>query len=261
MSKTRKPLGDKVKAYLARHGGNAEAAVTELLTDNQRYRDRLRTIENAETPYKPDARVQELERENERLEGELDRVAALVPAQGSVVLTAADAQLFNEYKALGKVEDLKKTSTELPALRDRIAAQERVTEATKAAELLGWNAAATVGLVGDKGLVVLFVDGKDAAGKDAKIPHVRPANDEKAATKPLADWQKENAAYMTAALTAKGTTTSQNNGTPFTPQASGTTPPAPANPVDAFIAEQAKARSAAPNPLFPKPAAAAAGVT
>jgi hypothetical protein len=195
MAKDTRTLKEKVTAFLAKHGGNAETAVTELLSDNQRYRAQLRDARNGADPYKPDARIVELEGENQRLEAEVDRLGLLIPQQGDVVLKGDDAKAWPLFKAIGKPEDVKKQLDELPRCGPRCPTRQRKGGAAEAAALLKWNPDATAGLVLDKGLVVSLVDGKDKDGKAIKVAHVRPKDDEKAATVPMEDWVKTNAAY------------------------------------------------------------------
>jgi hypothetical protein len=122
-----------------------------------------------------------------------------------------------------------------------------------------------VGAITDKGLVVSLVDGKDKDGKAIKVPHVRPKGDEKAATVPLEDWVKSNAAYLTPALTATGGTSGAPSGSgtqgapviPFLVQSAGGSPAATGDPVADFAAKAQAARDATPNPFFaPRTAAA-----
>jgi hypothetical protein len=151
---------------------------------------------------------------------------------------------------------------ELPTLRTTVTDAQRKTGATEAAALLKWNPDATSGLVLDKGLVVSLVDGKDKDGKAIKVPHVRPANDEKAATVPLEDWVKTNAAYLTPALSATGGTSGTQSGTsttpviPFVTQSAGGSAAATGDPVADFASKAQAARDAMPNPFFPRTVAA-----
>lgn len=265
MPKSNLTLKEKVTAFLARHGGNAEAAVTELLSDNLRYRERLRSAQSGgESPYKPDARIAELEGENQRLEQEVERLSLKVPAEGAIVLTGDQVKAHQAYLTLGKPEDVKRSLDELPALRTKVGDAERKTAATEAATILGWNPDATASAIGDKQLVVILVDGKDKDGKAVKVPHVRPASDEKAATVPLTEWMDKHAAYLMPALTAKsqqsgaasGTSSSTSTqGTPFTVQSAGGSPAAPSDPVAEFAKKAQAERDARPNPLIPRKAA------
>lgn len=251
MPKPRLPIGEQVKRFLARHGVTADApitaAVTDLMTDNLRYRDRIRTA--SDTPYAPDA---ELARENERLEAENDRLGALVPAAGTVVLSTADAAVWAAYQKLGKPEDVQKQIDELPTLRTTVNEAAGRTAAAEGAKLLGWNADATAALLKDKGLVVSFVDvNKD--GKTIKVPHVRIASDEKAAPVALDAWVKDNASYLTPALI---TAPIPSTGTPFPPQSNTAVPPTTGDPVADFQKRTQAERDARPNPLFPPRTAA-----
>ena len=265
MAKDTRTLKEKVTAFLARHGVKPEpaieAAVTELLTDNQRYRQKLRDAQT-EGPYRPDARVMELENENQSLEQEITRLSGLIPVAGSVVLSAEDAKAWDIFKALGKADDVKKLVTEeVPALRTKVSDAERKTAATDAASALGWNPDATTALIADKQLVVTLVDGKDKDGKAIKVPHVRPAADEKAQATPLTEWVEKNAAYLTPALTAKsaggtGGASQGTQGTPFPVQRGGGSSPTAGDPVADFLKQSNDARAARPNPLIPRTAAA-----
>jgi hypothetical protein len=265
MAKDTRTLKEKVTAFLAKHGGNAETAVTELLSDNQRYRAQLREARRR-YPYRPDARVAELEGENQRLETEVERLGLLIPQQGDVVLKGDDAKAWPLFKALGKPEDVKKQLEELPTLRTTVSDAQRKTSAAEAAALLKWNPDATSGLVLDKGLVVSLVDGKDKEGKAIKVAHVRPKDDEKAATVPMEDWVKTNAAYLLPALSATGgssgtsggaSSTSPTNVIPFPVQGAGGSPAATGDPVADFVKAAQGARDARPSPFNPPRTAAA----
>jgi len=59
---------------------------------------------------------------------------------------------------------------------------------------------------------VSLVDGQDKDGKAVKIPHVKPVGaDDKTAAVPMADWFKNNAAYLLPALNAKPSATGTNS--------------------------------------------------
>jgi hypothetical protein len=260
-TKNRKTLADRAKAFLARHGGNAEAAIAQALSDLGVARARLKTIESGEMPYKPDARIGELEREVADSETEIDRLSGLIPPTGAIVLTGDDAKAYTDYKALGTPADLKKQIDELPTLRTKISDSDTKSAGEQAAQLLGWNRAATTAAIADKKLVVSFVAGKDAKGADIKIPHVRPASDDKAVPTPLADYVKANAEYLMPSLTAKDAAAT---GTPVTPittpffsQSSTSMPSTTGDAVADFAKSAQAARDARPNQLFPKPQAAA----
>jgi hypothetical protein len=64
--------------------------------------------------------VEELEGENQRLEGEVERLGLLIPQQGEVVLKGDDAKAWPLFKAMGKPEDVKKQLDELPTLRTTV---------------------------------------------------------------------------------------------------------------------------------------------
>jgi hypothetical protein len=254
---------EKVTAFLARYGAPTDnaavnSAVTALLTDAHKYRERLRTA--GEGPYKPDARITELEGELREAEAEVGRLGALVPAQGAVVLKPEEAKDWDIFKALGKADDVKKQLEELPALRTTVSTAERSKQASDVARLLGWVPEATAEVLG-KGLVVSLVDGKNAKGEAVKVPHVRPANDEKAATVPLTDWVKTNAAHLTPALTATGGSSGHSQMTtppaPFPVLSAGGIPAATGDPVADFAKQAQAARDARPNPLIPPRTAAA----
>jgi hypothetical protein len=179
------------RRLLLRFRGKAEDALAQLADENRAMRDERRDL-------------------RDKLKG--------FEGPDVVVLKGDDLKAYIEYKALGKVDDLKKIMTEeLPGLRTKVTESERRTSAADAAKLLGWNPEATAGMIVDKQLEVSLVDGQDKDGKAIKIPHVRPASDTKAAPIPLAKWQADHASYLTPALTAKaGASTTGTTGSTST---------------------------------------------
>lgn len=186
----------QAERLLKRFRGRAVEAIGHMSDENRRMRDERRAA---------DAKLAEF------------------TAAGVVVLKGDDAKAYEAYKALGKPDEIKIKLDELPALKTKVTESERRTASHDAAKHLGWNPEATAGMIVDKQLEVTLVDGKDAAGKDIKIPHVRPTADPKAVPVPLAKWQTDNASYLTPALTTKAAAQSSNGTNGAGPTAKGGT--------------------------------------
>lgn len=162
-----------VQKLIARYG-TAENACRVLARENKRYRDAAKDAKGAKLEMDT-----ELTAENADLLKENARLSALVPAPGTVVLTAEQKAEWDAYVALGPSKDVK-DKVERGAKAEADLATERaasvIPDAAKA--LGGLNDDALKQLLTDKGLHVEMKDGK---------PVVRKADDAKAATEALAD--------------------------------------------------------------------------
>lgn len=196
------PLTERAKRFLAGHGGNAETAIAALLKDNLSYRVKLRAARDS-APYKPD---DSLVQENEQLRGENDRLAALVPASGAVILTGDDAMAWPKYKALNLAPDkITAALTERDTLATQLANRSRREIAVDAAEKLGYKPTVLADLITTKGLHVEMKDvteKQDGKSVTTKVPHVRPAADEKAAFETLEAYVGRELKDYLPALTA-----------------------------------------------------------
>lgn len=190
------------RKLLNRFRGRAEDAIAHMADENKDLREERRTLREEVGKFK---------------------------APGTVVLTADEAKVYTELKALGSTpKDLKAALDEVPTLRAKVLENDRRMVADEAAPLLGWNPAALREVVADKKLEISM---KDATvdGKPVKVPHVKPAGDDKVAPIPLADYAKANLSTYLPALMAKGAAASpaaRSGGTPMVEQgASSSTAP------------------------------------
>lgn len=189
-----------------------------------------------------------LYRENHDLREKNRALAAQAPAQGAVVLDAAQAAQWTAYTALGKAEELK---TALEARTDaeaRLAALERGEVLRQVAEASGYKASVLGQLPGATDLT-FSVREVEADGKKTPTAFVKDkAGTEHALT---AYAQQHWADFLPALVAAQGAgQDTAGQGTTFVRQAAGTG--APANPVDAFIQQSNERRAAGPNPLTRK---------
>lgn len=143
------------------------------------------------------------------------------PKDGGMVLTPEQAADFKAYQALGKPDEVKQKVERVGTLEEQVAGAARdqllATAAGAVAPGTAWKANVLKDIVQAKGLHVEMKDvtEKDKAGNEVTVkrPHVRPANDDKAALTPLEGWVKQNAAdYLPALAATAGGNTGNTNG-------------------------------------------------
>ena len=144
------------KKVLARHKGDSLKALAVLLGDNYKQRDRARRVEEE---YK-----------------------AKLPPEGAVVLTGDDAKAWEEYKTLGRPDEVKRVVDE-----GRKIARDRHRE--KVAGLLDWDAEVLGTLLDRDGIdpVVEEAKGKDGKAVPAAVVVTR-GDDGKEQKVPLAEY-------------------------------------------------------------------------
>lgn len=229
-------ITERAKRFLARHAGNAEAAVSELLRDNKKLRDERRTIRES-GPYRPD---ESLQRENAELQTENERLSGLIPPVGAVVLTGDDATAWPKFKALNIAPDkIAEALKERDTLASQVADRDRKDVITRAAEELKWKPTILAKIASAEGLHLEFKDvNQTVDGKQSKVsvPHVRLAKDEKATLEPLAEYAKrELKDYLPALRTTdiadeeSEDTDAGGGGVEYLEQQKGGGPPTPPN--------------------------------
>lgn len=192
------PSTDAHVARLIDKYGTAENAVRVLARENKRYRDAAKDAKGAKLEM--DA---ELTAENADLLRENARLTSLIPAAGSVVLTAEQKSEWEAYQALGTAKDVK-VKVDRGAQAENDLAEERAKAVIpQAAKELQLNDDALTTFLSDKGLRVEMKDGK---------PLVRKANDEKATPESLADFlaKPENKPYEPMLRAAKAPSNNNN---------------------------------------------------
>lgn len=214
-------LQERAKRFLASHGGDAEKAVSALLRDNLKYRERIRG--GSDGAYKPDETLRE---ENRNLNAEVERLQGMIPAAGAIVLTGDDATAWPKFKALNLAPDkISEALKETDSLRAKITERDKADVLTRAADAMGYKPSAFVKIAAAEGLHIEF---KDVQVKDddktvtKSLPHVRKANDEKASLELLDTYaERELGDYMPALKTETEPTTKPAAGIPFPSQKPG----------------------------------------
>jgi hypothetical protein len=144
------------------HRGNAVNALRRAMRENEEQRVQLADLERKLAEFK-----------------------TKVPADGSVVLTAAEGKEWEGYKALG-YDHASEAAAALDGYEKLIDAETARTFAesvTLAANELGWNKHALHALLTTKGLAAELRDvvvETDEGRKTEKLLHVRPADNDKA---------------------------------------------------------------------------------
>lgn len=152
-------------------------------------------------------------------------------ADGSVVLTADEAKTLEEYRALGKPEELKAVVTERDELKQKVSDGDRQTLLSEAAKAAGWEGKESIlkRLVGPDDKVEIRDEQVD--GETVKVPYITPAGDGSVPAK-LTDHAKSEWSDFLPALGAEGEGDGDSgDGTQFPKQKS--TGKAPSND-DAF---------------------------
>lgn len=187
---------ENVTRFLSRYGGDANRGIKVLLTENAKLRAKIRDAKDS--PYKADEALRE---ENQRLERENEELASKIPATDAVILSGDDAKAWPAFKALGVTADkAKEALKERDELKAKLAERDKEKLIADAAELVGYNTKVLTDQVSLRKLhlelkdVTEKVDGKDVV---TKVPHVRPAGDDKAALEPLTTYaERELADYL-----------------------------------------------------------------
>lgn len=204
-SSTSQHADPRVSRFLIRYGGDAKRGVKALLAENARLKQQLK--DQKDSPYRAD---EALKSENERLERENEELAAKLPSADAVILTGDDAKSWPAFKALGiSADKAKEALKERDTLKAELAERDKEKLIATAAEKVGYNPKVLADQVALRKLHVEMrdvtekVDGKDVV---TKVPHVRPANDDKATLEPLTAYaERELAEYMPLLKAQPGT--------------------------------------------------------
>lgn len=255
---TQQEITAVVDRILASQGNDARRALGQLADENLAYR-----------------------RQRKALRQQVEQLTARLPKEGAVVLTGDDAKAWEAYKALGKPEELKKKVDRSAELETKLADRDRQTVIDEAAGAVQYNKDVLGEEIRRRDLhlemreVTETVNGQTVK---KKVPHVRPAKDEKATLEPLTTYAERDMKPYLVALKATGDASASGgggtNGTSSssagaaggsTGGGSGATWPAQSgtgggsggsgNVLDAFLTGKQERDKARSNPL--RPAAAA----
>ena len=214
---------DVIKSFerlLERNGGNANAVAMLLFDENKSLREQKRQAEGR------------------------------IPADGSIVLTGADAQSWQAYTALGKPDELKQGLEERSQLQGKLQGMERETTLRSVAETVGYKASVRANLdrmAKAEGKALGFEERETTVdGKPVKVAYVKDGDREAA----LTDYAASNWADFLPALAAQGGAQAQTQtGTRYPAQHAGNGQSGKPDPVADFIQRQEEARAKVKNPL------------
>lgn len=218
----------KAQQFIAQHG-NAESAVMTLLRENKQFRDGARD--------------------------------GTIPA-GHKVVSDADVSDLEAYRALGKLDEVKKVVGEFPVLSAFKQKQEREAQWGEAAGLHKWNAKVLIDLATARNLDVVLKDEKFKEGEKEetrRVAYVRPQGDDKAALTEITSYAKSHLAdYMQplAGSSGGGGGSGQGGtggGVPF-PKQPATDQGSGGDAITRHIQSQTQKAAAAFNPLNAAPA-------
>jgi len=106
------------------------------------------------------------------LKDKLEKAEAGVP-EGSVVLTGDDVVMFDGFKELGKLEEVKTLVGQVPELQGELDKRDYAVLVGKAAEAVSFNATVLGDLVGAKGLTIEMKQVEVEIEKDGKKEKVK----------------------------------------------------------------------------------------
>lgn len=136
-------IAKAIEGLMSKHGQDAMTVMRSLQDENYKLREKNRTLKT-----------------------DLDGANAKAPAEGSVVLSKADAERWKAYQELGKHEELKAALSERDTLKAEVATVKRDELLRSVAETEGWNPAVLKRLAGDMGFEI--VETKDDKGETHK---------------------------------------------------------------------------------------------
>lgn len=199
-----------LKKLLEKHSNDAMALAGQLHTENFQLREQKRA-----------------------LKAQLDAAEKLKPADGSVVLSKAEAERYDAYKALGKPEELGAIRTERDELKTKVAKAERDSSLRTVAEVEGFDAEVFTSLVtNDQSFEIKEIKKDNQTIKQAFIVI---ESDGKKESKPLAEFAAEKWSKFLPALKPEP----EVKGTPIIKQTKGEPP----READAVAQQKAKLAS------------------
>lgn len=204
-----------VQALIARHNNDLMRVIDHLYSDNYNLREKNRTLKE---------QVKDLE--------------GKTPKDGGVILSKAEADLLESYKAVGDVETVKTALGERDQLKGELGVLRKDGVLRDVAEAAGFKLPVLKTLAGDLQFEIKEID---QDGKKVRTAFVKNGDGEK----PVADYAKEKWADFLPALTAQPP---QSGGTPFPSQSAGG-PPSASSVLADFKKKSQEQRAAQPNPL------------
>jgi hypothetical protein len=183
---------------------------------------------------------------NRQLKEQVKDLEGKIPAQGTVIFSAADAKLLETYRALGDPETLKTALGERDQVKGELGALRKDGILRDVAEASGFKFGVLKTLSENKALngegeLQFEIREVEEGGQKKKVALVKNGSAE---AKPLGDYAKEKWVDFLPSLQ----TQPPPAGTPYPNQSAGSPPP-PSNVLADFKKRSQEARASAPNPL------------
>lgn len=238
------PYGSRVRRLVLKYGGNAEAALAAVERENFKLRERARAGQQG----------QEIQFEPELPEG-------------AVVLSAADAQAWNAFRAIGKTpaeiaESLKQgadASKERDTLKQTVTDHEREKVVHEAAAIESYKPSVLGEQLQRRNASIeireaeVITNGKT---ERRKIPHVITGEGKDAQAEPLATYAERELKDYLPALKAEAAAGRETSRTNYPVQQPGGNRVPEADKASQHIADVNRRNAERPNPLRPKVATA-----
>jgi hypothetical protein len=194
MAEDKDDLTAAITALLGKHNNDASAAINQLLSENFKLREDKRELKK-----------------------HLDEAGKTKPAEGSVVLSKAEAEKWKLYQEFGKPEEIKAAIGERDTLKTEVATANREQSLRDVAEVEGWNFGVIKRLAGD--LAFEIIEGKDDKGNAKKYANVILKNGDRTETKPAVEYaEKEWKEFLPSLKVNDDAAGKPNNGTQYVKQ-------------------------------------------
>lgn len=188
-------LSKSADGLVSKHG-DSTAALKVVIGENYEYRTRLREMK------------------------------AQLPKDGGLVLSADDAKAFSAFRALGTPDELKTALEAGKTASDQVTRFAREKTHNHAASLTGFKPSVLAALAEKDKAEIVVIPGKDKAGKDIEVAHVKGEGDK---TTPLAEYAESKWKDFLPALKVVAAT-SLPMSTPFNPTQTPPRPPIATEP-------------------------------
>jgi hypothetical protein len=196
-------IAKAIEGLMSKHGQDAMTVMRSLQDENYKLREKNRTLKQ-----------------------QFDDAEKKAPAEGSVVLSKADAERWEKLKALGKPEEVEAAIKERDALKTEVAGAKRDQLLRDVSEVEGWNFSVVKKLAGDLSFEIL--DTTNDKGETRKSAMVLVKNGDSTEKKSAANYaETEWKDFLPSLKVGEQQQQTQPHGTKFVKQP-GAKPQAPA---------------------------------
>lgn len=210
-----------IKALIEKHNNDMRSVIDKLYSENYSYREKIRDLKD-----------------------QVKEAQTQTPGRNQAVISKDDAELLEQYKALGDIETLKKQQGELTTATEELGALRKRDTLREVAEAAGFKLPVLERLGADLEFEIKEVE-KD--GEKTKIAHVKNGDE----ITPLSDYAQANWADFLPSLKAEPQGQQQPPVT-FPSQSPGKSTAPQSGVLEKFIKNAQEVRNAQPNPLVPQ---------